>query len=96
MTFPATSQNFTTKTNATDKDVTAVILRKPGPFKGVSDETAESRKLKEIHSWLESLLSAMAQAAGNTVNAVGAAAGDIASSISGSSNSYAYPFPFRR
>lgn len=93
--FPATDENFATKTNATDPNFVAFILQNPSPAKGTRLDTVQSRKLGEIFSWLIPLFSSAFQSAGGAVSNAGTAAGSLTNSIFGQ-QSFAYPFPFRR
>jgi hypothetical protein len=94
--FPATDLNLATKTNATDPNLIAIILQKPGPNNGFGVGAVQSRKLKEIFSWLQPIFSAAAQAAGDAVNNAGLAGESILNSVLGNGNSFAYPFAYRR
>jgi hypothetical protein len=93
--FPATDENFATKTNATDPNFVAIILQNSSPAKGIRLDTVQSRKLGEIFSWLVPLFSSALQTASGAVSNAGTAAGSLTNSIFGQ-QSFAYPFPFRR
>lgn len=82
--------------NATDPNLIAIIVKKPGPTKSFGVGAVQSRKLKEIFSWLQPIFSSAAQATGDVVNNMGAAGGNLINSVFGGQNSYGYPFPFRR
>ncbi|XP_069683446.1 uncharacterized protein [Periplaneta americana] len=76
---------------STKNDVLAIILQKPGEGSGKS---IESRKLREIFSWLQPLFNAASQTTGTGTPVAGAS--NFFNSLFGGGASYAYPFPFRR
>jgi hypothetical protein len=94
--YPATNKNLATKTNTTDPNIIAIVLQKPGAAKSIGVGAVESRKLKEIFSWLQPIFSSAVQATGEAVNNIGSAGGNLLNSFVGGQNTYAYPFAYKR
>jgi hypothetical protein len=93
--FPSTDQNVEPNANSTDPQFIAIILQNPLSTRAFSADV-QSRHLKGLHSWLQSLISSASQTTSDVINTGATGAGSLINSIFGGQSSYAYPFPFRR
>ena len=94
--FPSKDQSVEPNTNATDPNLIAVILKNPFSNKRFGAGDVQSRHLKWLYSWLQSLSSTASQAASDVLNNGATGAGSPLNLLLGGQSSYAYPFPFRR